>query len=519
MWVNLTGGVGNSKEWIPDNGKYGFASGELDFADPSTIVEFENYSINWSPGAGFTGDDDYYNSMMTFSLSGGAQVVVQTVHSGGTDDGAGVFMLNTADKTITFTDADLLHTFGWSDRTTNWRKDLKILELSDDRLSIAVLRDNSEGPWWLIWNFVSKEFADNYVPDDQPDPVPNIGGDPNDILTKSNSKSWSMSLSSPYDWTDLSGNLLNNFVSADNYTNSGWAAYDEEMIRATHFTFTSTNATGGEYVFSSYDNDDVEGTYTIDANNDITFDKALSAIVSQSDYGWISTTTLATGANNKMRIIKSKSNAMGTITDIWFGNRSTEKAEYQVFHFTLNTGGTAPVDPAAAWKKAFVGKTFKPDIYWFIDWVGPGPDFAGGWTSASTFGEDVTSNAWVYDANVRAVAESASLRFYADGAGLKAEIKQTVFADGITRTETGDVTFFPDNNVIRISIPLINYSGTAASWTGDTNPASTTGDSRDWYFVSHGDSNLSNIATNGFWLGRTNPDNHDETVVFHFVEK
>ena len=91
-----------------------------------------------------------------------------------TTDSKGTFMLNTENHTITFTDCDLLHTPGWTDRSTNWRKDLKILELDENHLRVAVMRDNSEGAWWLIWNFVSKEFADNYVPEDQPDPEPTL---------------------------------------------------------------------------------------------------------------------------------------------------------------------------------------------------------------------------------------------------------------------------------------------------------------------------------------------------------
>ena len=63
----------------------------------------------------------------------------------GTTDSKGTFMLNTENHTITFTDCDLLHTPGWTDRSTNWRKDLKILELDENHLRVAVMRDNSEG--------------------------------------------------------------------------------------------------------------------------------------------------------------------------------------------------------------------------------------------------------------------------------------------------------------------------------------------------------------------------------------
>lgn len=68
---------------------------------------------------------------MTFDLKGGANVNVHSESVSGTTDSKGTFMLNTENHTITFTDCDLLHTPGWTDRSTNWRKDLKILELDE----------------------------------------------------------------------------------------------------------------------------------------------------------------------------------------------------------------------------------------------------------------------------------------------------------------------------------------------------------------------------------------------------
>ena len=76
LWTYLTGGVDQEKVWIFDNGEYGFAAGELTYADPSGTVTWNNWSANWDPGVGHTGDDAIWESTMTFNLKGGANVTV-----------------------------------------------------------------------------------------------------------------------------------------------------------------------------------------------------------------------------------------------------------------------------------------------------------------------------------------------------------------------------------------------------------------------------------------------------------
>lgn len=209
LWSFLTGGVDSEKVWIFDDGSYGYAAGEMTYADPSKTTEWNNWEANWDPGKGHTGDDAIWASTMTFDLKGGANVNVHSESVSGTTDSKGTFMLNTENHTITFTDCDLLHTPGWTDRSTNWRKDLKILELDENHLRVAVMRDNSEGAWWLIWNFVSKEFADNYVPEDQPDPEPTLPDGWKDAVsqTVSTTIQWNMSADVPFDWANLDGSL------------------------------------------------------------------------------------------------------------------------------------------------------------------------------------------------------------------------------------------------------------------------------------------------------------------------
>lgn len=522
LWTFLTGGVGNSKTWIHDNGEYGLATGEMDYADPTTTVEWGNFTPNWSPGKGHTADEGMWNSTMTFSLQGGANVAIHDTSEGGVDE-TGTFMLDVDNHTITLTDAEILHPQGWDFKTTNWAKGLKILTLTENHFRVAVFRElvSGEGEWWMIFNYVSKEYADNYVPEELPDPVPEIDGDANDILTTTKSKTWVLSADSPYDWADLNGGLLNNFTGGEGtYLATGWAAYNAEMIAATKFTFSSGSGNSGTFIFSSHDSEDVEGEYTIDENNDITFDQPLSAVISESDFGWTSTMSLNTTSENKLRILKTETDALGlNVTEMWLGQRSTEKDEYMVFHFVLGSG-TTEIDPVAAWKNALAGKTFKPDVNWFINWVGFPPDFTGGWTSTTTFGDDFTTNNWVWDANVRAVAESASLTFRLEGSDLKVDLSQT--KNGTPFTATGDVVIDGENNLLNISIPLIDYEGTVAAWLNTSNPKSVTGSPDDWYIVPHGGSTVANLATNGLWLGTitksvADGDDGDEILIFHYV--
>ena len=48
----------------------------MTYADPSTTVEWNNWSANWDPGVGHTADDAIWESTMTFGLKGGANVTV-----------------------------------------------------------------------------------------------------------------------------------------------------------------------------------------------------------------------------------------------------------------------------------------------------------------------------------------------------------------------------------------------------------------------------------------------------------
>ena len=325
LWTYLTGGVDQEKTWIFDNGEYGFAAGELTYADPSGTVTWNNWTANWDPGVGHTGDDAIWESTMTFNLQGGANVTVYNSSSDETQ--TGTFMLNTDSHTITFTDCDLLHTPSWSDRTTNWRRDLQLLELDENHLRIGVMRDNSEGPWWLIWNFVSKEYADNYVPEDQPDPEPTLPDGWQDMVSEvvTSEIKWTMSPDVPFDWANLDGSLMNNFT-AGNYPD--WATVVDGLENLS-MTLNSADMT---YTFEMPDGTTTSGTYTLDEDGIYTF----SAGVPTYHIGGGDIMFSAT-AENQLRILSIET-AGNSVMGMWLGNRSTEKDEYLAYHFLPNAG-------------------------------------------------------------------------------------------------------------------------------------------------------------------------------------
>jgi len=526
MWEMLTGGVDQEKTWYLDLDAEAVSR---NFLGPLYFYGTDNGWLgdclkeggdcwNWNPdykGNSWLMDAADFGSM-TFDLKGGAHVKVNHATIPGRGQESGTYLLDTENKTMRMTDAAPLHDSGRDGVVIDWGN-IRILSLTKDHMQLAVLRDavlSGEGACLLVYNYISKEYKDNWTPGEVAEPEPPYTGDANNDLTTSvtTTRKWVMSAATPYNWTDLAGGLLNPWNSAQDYINSGWAPYNAATIKNISLSLTKTGARAGTYTFTDGSAHAISGTYTIDDRNNIQFDKAISFVIAD----WVS---LSTTADKTLRLLKTETDASGAISGIWLGARDPVKAEYAAYHFV--PGGTAAADPMAAWKTALVGKTFKPDVNWFADWVEFPPNFAGGWTSASTFGNDFTSNGWVWDAKVKAVAESASLSFRQDGNDIKADLKQTL--DGKRYEATGTVTIDPDKNILNISIPLVDYKGTAAEWLPTTNTKSVSGSKNDWYFVSHGGANLNNVDTQGLWLGVVSNsiaegDTKDEVLVYHFVK-
>lgn len=195
IWTNLAGGVdengqGNPKTWVPMDRAYPPYAGSAPVAymDPSNtngagsadiIFGTGNWQLNWDPGFQswlIPADDPYMGSSMVLSLDPvkGCVAEINRVDGNGPSSVTGGFTLNNSDPkrpTISFSGCELLHA-AWGDGVSNnYYKDLKIIECTPYVLQLAIMRTNSEGAWWIVWNYVAKDVQDGTVsiPTGEPD--------------------------------------------------------------------------------------------------------------------------------------------------------------------------------------------------------------------------------------------------------------------------------------------------------------------------------------------------------------
>lgn len=191
IWTNLAGGVdengqGNPKKWVPCNGNYGIGgcSAPVMYMSPDDYPEpvfgYGNWMPNWDPGFQswlIPADDPYMDSYMTLSLdpSKGCVVEMMRKSADGEEHISGKFNLNVSDPKhpmITFLNgAYSLHNTGFDGVCSNYTNDIRIIECTPYLLQIATMRTNSEGPWWIVWNFISEELKNDpsILPSEGPD--------------------------------------------------------------------------------------------------------------------------------------------------------------------------------------------------------------------------------------------------------------------------------------------------------------------------------------------------------------
>lgn len=190
IWTNLAGGVdengnGNPKKWVPMDRSYGvgYGSAPVMYLDPDHVkndgVEnkdllfgSDNWTPNWDPGFQswlIPADDPYMESYMIFGLDPvkGCTLTQMRKTASGEEVAEGTFSLNISDPkrpTITFNNGTYaMHNQGFDGVCENYTQDIKIIECTPYVLQFATMRTNSEGPWWLVWNFVAADVQDGTV--------------------------------------------------------------------------------------------------------------------------------------------------------------------------------------------------------------------------------------------------------------------------------------------------------------------------------------------------------------------
>jgi len=163
MWFDISGGPGKEKSWVLDTeGKF--------FAGPLTFYDPANFStVWWDAGQGIYPDNmarvDY--GVMTFSLTGGPYFKAVKPMEGGVTQ-TGTYSLNLSKKRLVINGGSILRGYKPAKNGisgVNWTF-YEIISLNATSMQLGVYRDkdvDGEGNALLVYNFISKEYSDNYV--------------------------------------------------------------------------------------------------------------------------------------------------------------------------------------------------------------------------------------------------------------------------------------------------------------------------------------------------------------------
>ena len=325
IWANLAGGVGKSKKWVPCNANYGVGrcSGPVMYGNPDDVNNdgsgsadlmfgSANWAPNWDPGFQswlIPADDPYMSSYMEFGLDaqkGCTAIVFRNDANGGTLMN-GKFNLNVSDKThpvISFSDCYSLHNAAFDEVCSNYTQDVKIIECTPYLLQIATMRTNSEGPWWIIWNFVSQEVIDTNgecIPKEESGLIektepqlPTFSNLTTDLFTTEingvtyvgNQMTFIINDETPYDWMWWNGSPSISAwesVTKGDYT-TNWAPACGDEIG--DFELIISRASDGSY---NYECGDKSGKVTI-ADGKLIFDDEITILTASNDTRTVSVT-------------------------------------------------------------------------------------------------------------------------------------------------------------------------------------------------------------------------------------
>lgn len=308
LYTYLTGGVGKSKKWVPVDKDYGVGqcTGPVMYCNPddvlndgsnSTDIGINNMKPNWDPGFQswlIPADDPYMDSYMIFSLDdvNGCSITEYRGEAGakGSSTGTtstGKFTLNVSDKnhpTLSFSDTYSMHNVGFDAVCSNYTSNIIITELTPYMLQLATMRTNSEGPWWIIWNFIAADVQDgtvvipsddvNYLNPSTP-VLPTISDlktkifttDINGVEYEGAEMTFQVVGDAPYDWLWWNGgsNAWES-VTGGNYGTNWAPKADEDAVSENELTLTKK----GSFTYGNQ-----AGSYTIDEGK-IIFDQEVS---------------------------------------------------------------------------------------------------------------------------------------------------------------------------------------------------------------------------------------------------
>ena len=324
---------GISKKWFPNDKDYGLGcTGPVMYMTPYNPTNKEgtytaeeaanltykevpfgraNWAPNWDPGYQswlIPDDDPYMDSYMEFSMDAANGCVAKMYRgeagtkgrSTGTEM-TGKFNLGLLDKdhpTISFSDCYAMHNMGFDEVCSNYTQDVIIAEMTPYYLCLITKRTNSEGNWYIVWNFVSEEVKNTdgaCIPKDEvelltmSEPVlpafdnlttKMFSVESNGVTYVGNSITYTVNEETPYDimwWNGAQGIYKWESVTKGEYNNS-WApmpgddAWDNELVLS--------KKSDGSYTYAYGDN---EGTVTI-ADGKMTFSDEVTFLTVKNDF-------------------------------------------------------------------------------------------------------------------------------------------------------------------------------------------------------------------------------------------
>lgn len=270
-----------------------------------------NWNPNWDPGFQswlIPEDDPYMDSWMEFSMDAvnGCVAKMYRGESGSKNASTGTnmqgkFTLNLSDKDhpkISFSECYAMHNLGFDAVCSNYTSDIIIAELTPYYLCLITKRTNSEGNWYIVWNFISEELKNGTVevPKEQQtglnlsDPTqPDMSGlTLDDIFTVSangvdyvgKQVTYTVNEELPYNWKwwDGQGSQWKDVLAEGGY-NSSWAPTPGDDVYANELVLSKNSDGTIGYEYGSY-----SGTVTL--NNEkgtLNFSKGITFLTVNGD--------------------------------------------------------------------------------------------------------------------------------------------------------------------------------------------------------------------------------------------
>lgn len=347
LWTSLTGGVGESKTWLLDLNEEGESIG---FAGPLFFFGTDNGWLDggeaWDGGdSGCYGEDCWtwqpeYSSntwlmptgdygSITFDLQGGPNVTANHLMLPELGEQSGTFFLDKDNHTLSLNDVEILHSANNDACVDNW-SETRVLSLTEDTMQLGVIRrDDCDGAALLVYNFVSEEYAGNYVPEEE-EPSIDEGFEPTfeegellQILTggQSSGRVWELDADgNPVDWIIGGMGWTEN---ADSSRDWGWNADWDAVAEDSWIRFDQWEGMN----YTRYQNgEETSGTFSInEETNEITLED--NSLI-QVEGHWMSPAT------NVITVIKATEDYEND--GLWFGTSyNPDSDEWFAFHYEL----------------------------------------------------------------------------------------------------------------------------------------------------------------------------------------